>query len=91
MENVNHVVELHRVDRPVSAAVEILDDFQHACAAESLQGLGVRVLRPPLRGADGEAENPLDRIRHGRNIVEGRADENAAFFGQSVHLQIAGL
>ena len=44
MQHVDHALELDGVDRPEGIAVEVRHDFDNACAAKSLEQLGVGML-----------------------------------------------
>jgi len=72
LEDVKHVdgpFQFDRIDGSVSVPVLVGDHFEHAAAAEALQGLGVRVLCSQLRREKCESEHVAHIFRESADVL----------------------
>ena len=78
MEDVDDVTELDRVDRTVGVTVMVFHDFQHACAAEAFQRLGIRVFATRLSQIERMTDFTDGVFREGKKIVSCAANPAAS-------------
>ena len=63
MKDVDHSSEANGVNGPISIAILIIDDLQHASATETLQRLGARVFIAVLCIVDRKTHDAANLIR----------------------------
>jgi hypothetical protein len=71
MQHIDRSGELHGVNRPVSIAIVVFDDFKDARASETFQRFRGYMLAASLSPAESEAHNALDLIREFPKIIKG--------------------
>lgn len=74
MEHVNDPKKLDRIDDAVGIAIEVVDDFEHATATKSLQGLGGGMLGTALSIVDRLAHDPANLRRKDPQIIARRTN-----------------
>src|ERR1700687_1019967 len=79
MQHIDSKLKLHRVDRPMSIASVVRDDFKNA-GTDSLPRLSAGVLPAKLRDAKRHADCILDGVRKIHEIVMGRGYPKQSLF-----------